>query len=230
MRTCRALLVALVGVFVGGLLAAPTPAYAACDGLSVRQQADQADAVFVGTVDGPGGPPATVRVTDVYKGAVDATVRVDGGDPANQDSVPLEDGSQYLFFAQGKRSQWSTDRCLGTAPVSEGALGDVEDLLGAPTSFRPAPGAQRPSKDAQTASPHASSATPAEPGTNADPAGDRPERSGRGYAGVAVLVAALAGSFVLRSRRRRRRERSRRPGAGGPGSEDVGSENVGGGT
>lgn len=145
-RALRAVL-ALVVLSLGLVLAAGTPAAAACDckrsGV-LERQVEQADVVFLATVDAvtdesPGHSYA-LTAARAYQGSVEHSTAAQSlagvGDCGLGD---LEVGRDYLFMATGTTAPYAADSCGGTARANPDRVARVEAILGEGQVVSPPP-------------------------------------------------------------------------------------------
>lgn len=141
-------LLALAGVF---LIQAPAQA-CSCATLTVAEQADAADAVFVGTVrETRQGTPDSkgrligsltyvVDVSRIYRTegvVVTDTVKVTSPrGTATCGLGTLAAGTEYFFFARAQDAGLRSTSCGGSQPVSEAFQAEVEAALGAGVDLR----------------------------------------------------------------------------------------------
>lgn len=140
----RALCVALLAS-AGLVLATSAPAAACkCTVAELPEQAQDATAIFVATVDTvtPVGKRFEYAVTaeHSYKGEVDREVEVS----SNQEQVAcglgeLRTGRQYIFFVNRTAPPFSANSCGGTGPLTNDRVDDIETLLGEGTAIEPPP-------------------------------------------------------------------------------------------
>lgn len=148
MAAIRRLLVAIAAIAMTGtgLVLGSAPAYACtCAQMALGSLAKNADAVFVGTVDGSqmdGDTRVyTLRVSDVYSGSPGSTTTVRTPAGSASCGVAMKADRQYMVVGEQKERHGdvTTTICSGTRPISDRAIASVEQALGPATPYRGAP-------------------------------------------------------------------------------------------
>ncbi len=143
-RALRAIL-ALALISLGLVLTVGAPAFACtCKQGELSQQVKRADAVFIGTVDSVAveGNDHTYSITAsrAYLGSPERSTQVVslGGSKACSLGA-LEEGTTYVFFANGDAAPYTADSCGGTSAANPSRISKVEKILGEGTSVDPPP-------------------------------------------------------------------------------------------
>lgn len=141
-RTLRAALT-LVVVCLGLVVVVDAPAFAcSCKPISWKQQVEQADVIFVATVDSvrDTGPRDTygLTATRTYQGDVERYTEVSS--PSNSCGLgQLDIDKDYLFLARGEEMPYSANVCGGTSAANPNRIGKIEEVLGEGRSIDPPP-------------------------------------------------------------------------------------------
>ena len=130
----------------GLVLATSAPAFACkCTTPDVAQQAEKADVVFTGVVDGSTEVGTefeyAITASRSYKGTVDyATSVTTPQDTAACGLGELKVGTEYLFLVTGDAPPYAARSCGGSGPASTGRIDKIEAALGTGTAIvEPAP-------------------------------------------------------------------------------------------
>lgn len=196
-RTGAAGLLVVLGLGIGMLLTAPGATAVDCrpdqDRSGIARLTRQADAVFVGKVDGQEESgdrlTYTVDATLVYSGDITSTP-VEVHTPTRPAACGLVDvpaGERWVFFVTQTPDGWRTDQLSGSQPVTPGVLDQVQETVGhVPDRVLPEP---QPTQ---------------EPLTFSDPQAAEPIPLGKLVApGAAAFLIGLLGWVAVRRRARR---------------------------
>jgi len=141
-RLAAAMLLACLGL----VLLVEAPAFACtCKQAGLEQQAKQADAIFIGTIDSVAteGNDHTYSITAsrAYLGTPERLTQVESlGSTASCGLGNLDAGTTYVFFANGTSSPYDADGCPGgTSTANPTRITKIEEILGEGTSVDPPP-------------------------------------------------------------------------------------------
>lgn len=141
-RTLRAVL-ALVVACLGLVVVVDAPAFAcSCKPMTWKQQVEQADVVFVATVDSvrETGTRRTygLTATRAYEGEVERATELTS--PTNTCGLGrLGIDKDYLFLAKGQEMPYAANLCGGTAAANPNRISKIEEVLGEGRSIEPPP-------------------------------------------------------------------------------------------
>jgi len=116
-----------------------------CAQVSLESLAEDADAVFVGTVDSQsterGERVYSLRVSDVYSGSPGQTTTVRTPADDAECGMPLRLRRQYMVVGEQTKvhGDVSVTSCSGTRPISDRTIAAVERALGPATPYRGVP-------------------------------------------------------------------------------------------
>lgn len=190
-------------VLAAALVVIPSTAAWACSCASVptHESVAHADLVVRGTPGAPrdvgDGVEYLVTVAEAFKGTAPPVVTVRSATDGNTCGIDVVPGREYVLFANERGGTFRAGLCGGTAPATDGLVGQVERVTGAGV---PA---------AQVATPSSAGPTSTRPPQAADPltpaAVDRMDEaiSAPALVGLGVLVAVAACVGVVLVRRRR---------------------------
>ncbi len=143
LKAVRVLIAAFLAMS-GLVLATSAPAFACkCQTTDVnKQQANEADTVFVATVDSVTEVGRTfeyaVTATRSYKGTVDRETTVSSRRATAACGLgELKVGRDYVFLATGTTAPYAATSCGGSGPANAGRMEQVEAALGAGESIDP---------------------------------------------------------------------------------------------
>ncbi|HEX5916725.1 MAG TPA: hypothetical protein VFY76_02675 [Nocardioides sp.] len=141
-RLAAALLLACLGLVV--TVQAPAVADCTCQRDRLEQQVQQADAVFIGTVDNVevAGNDHTYDITAsrAYQGEPERSTQVFSAGGRNACGLgELAVGTSYVFLATGTEAPFEADSCGGTDVANPGKVSRIEGLLGEGASVEPPP-------------------------------------------------------------------------------------------
>ena len=143
-RLAAALLLACLSTGLVLTLGAPASAACTCKQGTLEQQAKQAEAVFIGTIDSVAteGNDHTYSITASrsYLGEPERSTQViSRGNAAACGLGALDVGTTYLFLATGTEAPYEADTCGGTSAANPTRLTKIENILGEGTSVEPPP-------------------------------------------------------------------------------------------
>ncbi|HLR85930.1 MAG TPA: hypothetical protein VK059_13325 [Nocardioidaceae bacterium] len=197
-----------------------------CAQVSLESLAEDADAVFVGTVDSQsterGERVYSLRVSDVYSGSPGQTTTVRTPADDAECGMPLRLRRQYMVVGEQTKvhGDVSVTSCSGTRPISDRTIAAVERALGPATPYRGVPdrngGQGNDDKNADGANGDAQS----QGGSTGDTSGSRSDahtatkesnqtqnENSTSKVVVGVLLALAIGAAFLLPRLRRRHRR-----------------------
>lgn len=141
-RTLRAAL-ALVVACLGLVVVLDAPAFACtCKPTTWKQQVEQADVVFVATVDSvraaDGRRTYELTATRAYQGEVERSTEVSS--PTSTCGLGrLDVDRDYLFLARGDAAPYTANLCGGTRAANPTRISKAEAVLGEGRSIEPPP-------------------------------------------------------------------------------------------